>query len=75
MTERLAVRLRFANWLMHVAYRAVERIDRRAVPKYTGFSFKFVQGVGVVFNDGLRAENDGCPIWYLNDADYEKARY
>lgn len=70
----MAVRLRFANWLMLVAYRVVEKIDRRAVPKRTGFSFKFEQGVGVVFNDGFGAGEDGCPIWYLNDADYDKAR-
>jgi len=79
------LRGRFAWWLMKLCYRIVERIDRRAVPKYASVfgSFTFERGVGIVLHtdemlkgkvqiwpDGSQL---GCKVFYLNDWDYERA--
>lgn len=74
------MRLRFALWLMHLAYRVVELIDRRAVPKATHMTFRFETGVGMVIyaehaalHDSFEASLKGCRLWYLDDLDYAKA--
>lgn len=63
------VRERFAWWLMRTAYVIVERIDRKAVPKYASLSFTFESGEGFKLRNGQR----GCKLFYLNDWDYERA--
>ena len=78
------IRGRFAWWLMKVCYRVVEKIDRRAVPKYASVfgGFTFERGVGVVLHAdpivGNKVEtwfdgSMGCKLFYLNDWDYERA--
>jgi hypothetical protein len=58
--QRIARRLRFL----------ADRIDRRGAPKAIGWSFTFERGEGIVF---WESRDKGCPLWYLGDADYEKA--
>lgn len=44
-------------------------IDRPHAPRGTHLSFTFERG------EGLRIRHDrrGCPLWYLSDADYQRA--
>lgn len=56
---------RFAYWLRCIA----DRIDHPGAPKATHWHFTFERGRGVVFNEQGR----GCRLWYLGDADYERA--
>lgn len=49
--------------------RLADRLDRAGEPKRTSWSFTIEDGQGVVFNQDGR----GCPLWYLGDADYERA--
>lgn len=74
------MRLRFALRLMHLAYRVIELIDRRAVPKATHMTFRFEDNVGMVIyatnaviDDSFESSRKGCRLWYLDDLDYEKA--
>jgi len=55
----LAARLRF--W--------ADRLDHAGAPKKTGLTFKFVDRVGIVVQQG----GSGCPLWYCGDDDYSKA--
>ena len=56
-----------AEWLRRIA----DRMDHAGAPKYTGWSFTFEDGKGIVFRNDLR----GCPVVYLGDKDYERAHY
>lgn len=59
-------RERIGWWLRRVA----DRIDYTHAPKALRASFTFERGRGIVFHeDGGR----GCPLWYLQDSDYERA--
>lgn len=49
--------------------RIADRLDRPGAPKATHVSFTFEEHVGIVFRDDGR----GCRLWYLGDADYERA--
>jgi len=46
-----------------------DRLDRPGAPKATHVRFTFEDHVGIVFRDDGR----GCRLWYLGDADYERA--
>lgn len=59
MRQRLARRLRFL----------ADRIDHAGAPKTIGWRFTFEDHEGIRFRDDGR----GCPLWYLGDADYERA--
>lgn len=60
MRRWIATRLRYL----------ADGIDPAGAPRFTGYAFRFVQGRGIVFE----ARTDrGCPVWYLGEADYEKA--
>ena len=56
---------RLAHWLRRVA----DRVDHAGAPKGIGWSFTFEQHRGIVFRD----DGKGCPLWYLGDADYDRA--
>ncbi|WP_047892576.1 hypothetical protein [Micromonospora sp. RV43] len=59
LRQRLARRLRFL----------ADRIDDAGAPHAIGWSFTHERNVGIRFrNDGR-----GCPLWYLGEADYERA--
>jgi hypothetical protein len=49
--------------------RLADLIDYEGSPKGVSWSFTFEEGQGAVFNQAGR----GCPLWYLGDADYERA--
>ena len=49
--------------------RVAGRIDREGTPKHMSYSFTFEDGEGIRFRDDGR----GCPLWYLGEADYERA--
>lgn len=64
---------RLAEWMRKWA----DRIDWPGAPKATHLTFTFEAGKGIVIH-GLNGEPEpiappGCRLWYLNDADYEKA--
>jgi hypothetical protein len=63
-TRRKGIRARAGWWLRRLA----DRIDYPGAPKAIGASFTFEAS-------GRRFRNDGkgCPLWYLGDADYERA--
>lgn len=54
-----------AHWMRKWA----DRIDRAHAPKSTSYTFRFVDGVGIIWELG----GPGCPVWYLSDEDYAKA--
>jgi hypothetical protein len=60
MTQRIAELLR----------RIADRIDYAGAPKSIGWSFTIEDGKGIVFHQD---RHQGCPLWYLGDADYERA--
>lgn len=57
------------HWIAERLRRLADRIDHKGAPKCTSWSFTFESGKGAVFNQ----ERRGCPLWYLGDADYERA--
>ena len=58
------------EWIGWKLRRLADRIDYAHAPKRLGASFTFERGIGIVFRkDGER----GCPLWYLQDSDYERA--
>ena len=71
MSERLSCRIGW--WLRRLA----DRIDYDHAPKAIGWSFTFEPGRGLVWHNNhgqIRSEpKTGCPVWYLSDADYERA--
>lgn len=70
MTDgRLTMAMTLRKRLAKVMRRWADRLDREGAPKRTGISFEFVRGFGIEVNH----EGHGCPLWYLNDADYERA--
>lgn len=46
-----------------------DRIDDRGAPHALGYSFTFETGEGILF----REDGKGCKLWYLGEAEYEKA--
>lgn len=60
MRKRLANKLR--KW--------AELLDRPGTMKKTSMSFYFKDGVGIFVDMTGRL---GCPLWYKNDDDYERA--
>lgn len=61
--------MRVREWIAKRLRRTADRIDYEGAPKCTGWSFTFVEGLGVQFNQDRR----GCPLWYFGDRDYERA--
>lgn len=59
------MRRRLGSWLRRFA----DRIDRPGAPKRTGLTFGYVEHVGLV----VEWDGPGCPLWYLQDDDYELA--
>lgn len=59
LRQRLARRLRFL----------ADRMDHAGAPKATHWSFTFEDQEGIRF----REDGRGCRLWYLGDAEYEKA--
>jgi hypothetical protein len=56
---------RLARFLRNFA----DRIDREGAPKATHWKFTFELNEGIRF----REDGKGCRVWYLGDAEYEKA--
>lgn len=56
---------RLAHWMRKWA----DRVDPDGAPRYTGLSFTFEQGQGLVVND----EQRGCSLWYLGLDSYDRA--
>ena len=46
-----------------------DRIDPDHAPRGLGYSFTFELREGIRF----RQDGKGCPLWYLGEADYERA--
>lgn len=68
------VRLKVALVVMSWAYRLVEKIDVRAVPKMPGLAFTFETGRGLVVNEtGNGSHRRGCILLYPNDVEYDRA--
>ncbi len=60
---------RLVVWLArHLRYFA-DRIDRAHAPKATHWRFTFEDHEGIRF----REDDRGCRVWYIDDADYERA--
>lgn len=57
--ERIGWRLR----------RIADRIDPANTPRGIGYSFTFELNEGIRF----RTDGKGCPLWYLSDADRDRA--
>lgn len=57
------------KWLAERLRRIADRIDYSGSPKGMSWSFTFEPGEGIRF----RTDGQGCPLWYLGDADYERA--
>ena len=57
------------KWLAKRLRRLADRIDYAGAPKGMSYSFTFEDRVGIRF----RADGRGCPLWYLGDADFERA--
>lgn len=62
------MRVKLGWWLRRLA----DRIDYPHAPKAIGYSFTFEHGRGIVFHNNALGRI-GCPIWYLQDSDYERA--
>jgi len=58
-------RPRIADWLRRIA----DRLDPDGAFRCTGMSFTFEDHRGLVTN----WQGRGCPLWYRNKADYERA--
>lgn len=67
MTDLTAARLR-ARIARRLRY-AADRLDPHGAPRAMSVRFTFEERVGIVF----RQDNRGCLLWYLGDADYERA--
>lgn len=63
------MRKRIARAFIRWAYRVTERIHPDEVPRCFSFGLKLERGEWVL----TQYMNDGCPLWYLNRDDYEKA--
>lgn len=48
---------------------AADRIDLPGAPRAMSVRFTFEEGVGIIF----RQDNRGCLLWYIGDAEYERA--
>ena len=49
--------------------RIADRLDPAGAPRSTGWSFTYERDTGVYWRD----DRKGCPVWYLGDADYDRA--
>lgn len=49
--------------------RVADRIDYRGAPRSIGHSFTFELNEGI----RLRTDGRGCPLWYLGEADHDRA--
>lgn len=58
------------TWLADLMRKYADRLDYAGSPKCTGWSFTFENRRGIVFREGTR---QGCPLWYLGDADHQRA--
>jgi hypothetical protein len=58
------------TWTAHHLRRIADRIDLAGAPKAISYSFTFENKQGLVFREGTQ---QGCPLWYYGDADYERA--
>lgn len=65
MADRAGLLARVAGELRRIA----DRIDRPGAPKATHLSFTFEERTGIAIRDDGR----GCRLWYLNDAEHERA--
>lgn len=63
MLESLRARV---GWRLR---RIADRIDPANTPRCTGYSFTIEPGEGIRWRDDGR----GCPLWYLSEADYQRA--
>ncbi|MGW5519031.1 hypothetical protein [Nocardia africana] len=62
MELRSAIGYRLRTW--------ADRIDYKGAPRrLTSYTFTFEDGEGIRF----REDGRGCRLWYLGDADYDKA--
>lgn len=57
------------HWIAKRLRRLADRIDHAGAPKAISWSFTFEPGHGTVFNQ----EGRGCRLWYLGDAEYDRA--
>lgn len=57
------------KWLAKLLRRIADRIDYTGSPKGMSWSFTFEDREGIRF----RTDGRGCPLWYLGDADYDRA--
>jgi hypothetical protein len=63
------VKRRLARWMRRTA----DRIDRAGAPKASSMTFTFENRRGIVVHGLDDGPARGCRLWYLNDAEYEKA--
>lgn len=57
------------RWVAERLRRLADRIDYEGAPKCMSWSFTIEQREGIRF----RQDGRGCPLWYLGNADYERA--
>ncbi|SRR6266704_5384924 len=57
------------RWLGERLRRLADRLDYGGAPRAIGWSFTFERGEGIRFRD----DGKGCRLWYLSEADYDKA--
>lgn len=62
-------------WLAEQLRFLADRVHRPSAFKATSLRFHFETGAGCVVTDSgnVISTEDGCPLWYRGDADYEKA--
>ena len=80
-TEPITFREKLAMFLMRQAYIWIEKIDRKAVPKLSSFTFTIEKGEGAVVHQYMNgivvcpdwAKLPGATLFYINDYDYDKA--
>jgi hypothetical protein len=68
-THNIARANPFRGRIADVLRKYADRIDHAGAPKATHVRFTYEDRVGMVFRDDGR----GCRLWYLGDADHERA--
>ena len=68
-THNIARAHPFRGRIADVLRKYADRIDHAGAPKATHVRFTYEDRVGMVFRDDGR----GCRLWYLGDADHERA--
>lgn len=64
------------SWVGGLLRHWADRIDHAGTPKCFGMTFTFERGRGIVLHGepGVTStDRKGCSLWYLGDAEYEKA--